>query len=281
MILKKTKRALKAILDTVWSIRKPQYRNRILYYHSVHPADSHSHTPELFRKQILWLRENGYRSVLVRDIPLLRMKNTDKDARPWVAITFDDGYRDNVRYALPVLSESGFKATFFVVAGMVRNGEAAVSSDGNRLFPQRPMLTTQDLRKLVNAGMEVGSHTLTHQMVTRVLSRSPESAIYELKESKRRLENIIGHKVSSFSYPNGQRGAFSHETRALIAAQGYLAACTTMWGMVENNTDIFELPRCEETSLGSLDKFAAGVSGQREYLALIYRMCDRSKVWTE
>ena len=269
MMLKKTKRGLKSILDTVWSIRKPQYRNRILYYHSVHPTDLDSHPPELFKKQMLWLRDNGYRSVLMRDIPLLMMKDTNDDVTPWVAITFDDGYRDNVQYTLPVLTELGFVATFFVVAEMVRSGEATASTDGYRLYPRMPMMTAQDLRTLVNASMEVGSHTMTHRMVTRVLSRSPESAIYELKESKKNLEDLIGNSVSSFSYPNGQRGAFSHETRALITDQGYLTACTTMWGTVENNTDIFELPRCEVASTDCLDKFIASLCGQREYMALV------------
>ena len=276
---KKTKQGLKAILDTAWSMRNPQYRNRILYYHSVHPTTSDSHTPELFKKQLLWLRDNGYRSVLIRDIPLLMMENTDEDTRPWVAITFDDGYQDNVQYALPLLVEFGFVATFFIVAGMVEKGKASNSSNGYNLYPNRPMMTARNLKTLVNAGMEVASHTMTHRMATRLMSVSPQSLVSELKESKENLENMIGTKISSFSYPNGQRGAFSPETRMLVTAQGYLAACTTMWGTVENNADIFELSRCESDSMDSLAKFIAGVSGQREYRAFIYKVLDRSKIW--
>ena len=277
----KTKQGLKAILDTAWSMRNPQYRNRILYYHSVHPTTSDSHTPDLFEKQLLWLKNNGYRSVLIRDIPLLMMKNTNEDDRPWVAITFDDGYRDNVQYALPLLVDLGFMATFFIVAGMVKKEKAADSSYGYNLYPNRPMMTAGDLRTLVGAGMEVASHTVTHRMATRLMSLSSQFLVSELKESKKILETIIGDKVLSFSYPNGQRGAFSPETRTLITAQGYLAACTTMWGTVENNTDIFELPRCESDSTDSLAKFVMGIRGQREYRAFVHKVFDRSKVWLE
>lgn len=280
-MLKKTKRALKTILDAVWSIRRPQYHNRILYYHSVHPSAVDSHKPDLFRKQLLWLKDNGYRSVLIRDVPSLIMKDQNKNAGPWVAITFDDGYQDNVQYALPIIAELGFVATFFVVAGMVQSGTAAESSEGYRLCSSRPMMNVQDLQTLVNEGMEVGSHTMTHQMMTRVLARSSESAEYELAESKKILEDVVGNQVSSFSYPNGQRWAFSRETRALIKAHGYLAACTTMWRSIQQNSDIFELPRCEVASTDSLDKFIASVCGQREYLAFVYRIFDRSKVWGE
>jgi len=280
-MLKKTKRVLKTILDGVWSIRRPQYQNRILYYHSVHPSAVDSHKPDLFRKQLLWLKDNGYRSVLIRDVPSLIMKDHNKNARPWVAITFDDGYQDNVQYALPIIAELGFVATFFVVAGMVQSGTAAESSEGYRLCPSRLMMNVQDLQTLVNEGMEVGSHTMTHQMMTRVLARSPESAEYELAESKKILEDVVGNQVSSFSYPNGQRGAFSSETGALIKAHGYLAGCTTMWGSIQQNSDIFELPRCEVALTDSLDKFIASVCGQREYLAFVYRIFDRSKAWSE
>lgn len=272
------KKSLKLVIDTVWSIKRPYLPNRILYYHSVHPDALGSHRPEQFKSQLDWLQDHGYHSVLVRDIPTL-LKESPFHSEPWVAITFDDGYRDNVEYALPILKDAGFVVTFFVVAGMVHNSKPASSNTGYRLYENRGMMTVQDLETLALEGMEIGSHGMTHRMATQVVEQSSGAFLAELRESKKILEDASGCSVVSFSYPNGQRGAFSDATRRLLAETAYQVAVTTMWGHVTVRCDMLTLPRCEAANTDTLDEFAAKLHGMREYRALVNRIFDRSKVW--
>jgi peptidoglycan/xylan/chitin deacetylase (PgdA/CDA1 family) len=102
---------------------------------------------------------------------------------------------------------------FFVVAGVVGEKEPISSAEGHRLYPERPMMTKQDITTLIDSGMEIGSHTVTHQMATKVLSRSLKELEHEVKQSKHRLEDMTGVEISSFSYPNGQKGAFSNQNK--------------------------------------------------------------------
>ena len=272
------KSSMKTILNTIWWLKGRRIKNRLIYYHSVHPCDVLSHGPEQFKEQVDYLSKNGYRSVLVRDIPGL-LAEPSIDNRPWVSINFDDGYRDNVTYALPILREAGFVATFFIVAGMITNRKPMNSDMGNMLYPDRPMMTAQQVKLIVAEGMEIGSHGLSHRMATDLIRQSPDTFLAELRESKRILEVATGGPVVSFSYPNGQRGAFSDETRRLVAEAGYQVAVTTMWHAVTEGIHMLELPRCEVSHTDTIEEFDAKLVGKRDYLSIFCRVLDGSKVW--
>jgi peptidoglycan/xylan/chitin deacetylase (PgdA/CDA1 family) len=251
--------------------------NRVIYYHSVHPEAPESLRPELFRAQLEWLLEQGFRTVLMRDVPgLLR----DAEAKsPWVAISFDDGYRDNFQVAVPILREFGCVATFFVVAGMVDEWVARRSQSGFMLYPDREMLTRKELAGLAAAGMEVGSHGLTHRLATDVERERHGAFGEELRASVELLSAASGKRVVSFSYPNGQRGAFSPATRAALHAAGLAVGATTIWGTVEAGVDVLELPRCGISCMDDLEEFKAKLVGRRDFLRLIHRVRRGSRVW--
>ncbi len=130
-----------------------------------------------FVEQIKYLREAGWHGCTVTEA--LRCE------RPVIALSFDDGTATDVDIAAPELCNAGFTATFFVVADWVG---------------KRGYLTPADLRRLVDLGLEVGSHSLTHAYLTTL---GPKDLRRELQESKQRLEQWIGSPVSHFSCPFG------------------------------------------------------------------------------
>ncbi len=90
----------------------------VLMYHSVEPyqADPYLVTvsPPRFGQQMRWLARRGLRGVSMRDLLAARAAGAGKGL---VGLTFDDGYADFARHALPVLRRYGFGATMFVIAG--------------------------------------------------------------------------------------------------------------------------------------------------------------------
>ena len=107
--------------------------------------------------------------------------------------------------------------------------------------PANLMMTASEVRALHSAGMEIGSHTVTHPILTRLSSREAER---EIADGKAQLEAIIGGSVRLFAYPNGKPTEdFGPEHVALAKKTGFRAAVSTAWGAACPSSDVFQLPR--------------------------------------
>lgn len=189
----------------------------------VHPSD--------FRRQMTWLRRLGYRGLSMRDLmPYLRGERQGKV----VGVTFDDGYRNVFRNALPVLREQGFTATNYFVARQLNGGNVW---DYEKGIAHSDLMSADELRLWAAEGMEVGSHTLDHPYLPKL---SPEVADYQIRQSKRELEDTLGAEVSAFCYPYGGETA---ELRNMVRGAGYTNATTTVAGLARADDDVYELPR--------------------------------------
>lgn len=164
----------------------------VLMYHGIH-ADARSRgrfdgvysvTPASFARQMDWLVDRGYASVLPgRAVDAGR----PRDARS-VVVTFDDGDVSNVEVALPLLVERGMRAQFFVTTDFIG---------------QPGMLSADDVRTLAAAGMGIGSHGVTH----RFLEDLPEELLEaEMRDSMRRLHEACGMDVDAIALPGGRGG---------------------------------------------------------------------------
>jgi peptidoglycan/xylan/chitin deacetylase (PgdA/CDA1 family) len=263
-------------LATIWALRPPTLANRIIYYHSVHPSFERSLPPAQFEEQVDWLNDHGYSAVTMSEVPQLI---ASEDARRWVAITFDDGYADNLEYAAPILESRGMSGTVFVIAGMVGEVEPKPSDIGHKLLPGRPMLTRSDLQDLVKAGIEIGSHGYGHRSAVETVRASKQDYLDDLTKSRQLLEDATATAVTSYAYPNGQKGAFNSTTRELLPRAGIQSAATTIWGSVKATSDVLELPRCEISPNDSLQDFVAKMNGMREYRRIYQLLFDRSRAW--
>lgn len=104
-----------------------------------------------------------------------------------------------------------------------------------------PRMTVHDLRALHSKGFGVGSHTVTHPILSRTNSAH---ALQELVQSREQLEAIIKGKVTAFAYPNGVPDTdFGSEHVELVKRAGYNCAVTTLRGVANSNTSVFQIPR--------------------------------------
>jgi len=267
------KSVVRNLLKQIWGLRAAGLRNRILYYHSIHPTMPLSTHPAVFEQHIIHAKELGYRIITHRQIT---RATCSADESPWLALGFDDGYEDNHDFARPVLERHGVRATFFVVAGQIRQGNEYPDA-GYQLYPNRRMLSQPQVGSLARAGHEIASHGLQHELATAVVKAGRDLAA-EYVASRQMLSSWAGEEVTSYSYPNGQNGAYSAETRAATIAAGFKTGSVTKWGTVKRDSDLFTLPRCEVAAEDTTADLIKKITGKEDYLHLAHRI-RRSPTW--
>jgi len=159
-----------------------------------------------------------------------------------VMITFDDGYRDVLWQAAPVLHRRHMPATEFVITERISG-------------PDTSFLTWPQLAHLERLGIAIGSHTVHHLDLT---SLSPGGARAELQDSRRTLEQHLGHPVQWFAYPAGRENA---SVVALALEAGYVLGLTTQPGSTQAASDPLTLHRYEvlnTTGVGGLASMLGG-----------------------
>ncbi len=189
-----------------------------------------------FQKQMEYLRHSGYYSISLEELIKAQEDGRNFPHKP-VVITFDDGYVSNYTVACPIIQKYGFKAVFFVTV-------SSVGSAG--------MLSWWQIRNMLDDGMEIGSHTLTHPYPSEL---SDDELRYELAESKRILEANLQREARFLSSPTG----YHNKAMGRIAREvGYKALCINILGGNVVNSDPFSLRRvaikrgCSVSAFGSL-----------------------------
>lgn len=201
----------------------------ILGYHAVSPSwrTTLAVSEEQLHAQISYLAQRGYVGLTLSESERLRRKGTLPHRS--LVLTFDDGYASTLR-ALPILDDFQFPGTVFVVTDFVDSGEP-LSWYGitEWLQPEtieelRP-LRWDDAAMLIERGWEVGSHTMSHPLLTRL---DDQELSEELVQSRRTIEARLG-SCTSLAYPYG----VADERVASAAAEaGYEVACTLTFAHV-------------------------------------------------
>ncbi len=113
--------------------------------------------------------------------------------------------------------------------------------------PGHIMMTSDEVRALHRAGMEIGGHTHSHPILARL---SNDDAEHEIRAGKAALESLLGARLLHFAYPNGKPGT-DYLPRDVIVAQaaGFTSALTTVWASATRAADPFQVPR-----VGSWDR---------------------------
>lgn len=220
--------------------KREEFKIPILMYHSVasdidsaRPCYYRTVTaPRTFESHMGLLRQEKINVVtlseairLLNDVPPSASSvSSDPERRsrePGVAVlTFDDGFRDFYTTAFPILERYGYRATVFLSSGYL---------DKN-FVTGRECLRSQEVRELVEEGVEFGSHTVNH---LQLRSLTDARIVAELRESKKRIEDTAGTGVDLFSYPYRfpeEDAKFKTFLASCLVDQGYVGGVTTAIG---------------------------------------------------
>ena len=198
-------------------------------------------TPAAFHEQMDYLARNHFHVIPLSQAVAAIRAHGALPYRP-VVITFDDGYADFYTRAVPEMRHYGFTATDYVVPNLVGRGS----------FMSWSQVAAAD-----RSGFTIGAHTMNHVALT---SRSTASALWEMSESKRVIQMVLGHPVIEFAYPYGSfNGYLAWRARAM----GFESAASTIPGAWHQPGELWWLHRQRVSGWTSLSGFAQLVGGPR------------------
>jgi len=185
------------------------------------------------------IQANGWQTVNVRDL-----LNQPAHAQKTIAITFDDGYLDNLA-AAEALAKRNMRATWFIVSNEIGG---CARWDG-RPGEKRPMMSANHVRDLAAAGFEIGGHSRNHCHLSR---QTPEILKEEIEGCKSELEDLLGDKLVSFAYPYGDH---DQKTVDQTKSAGFQIACSTNNGWAHYGNDLWRIRRFMITAEDAVSRF--------------------------
>jgi peptidoglycan/xylan/chitin deacetylase (PgdA/CDA1 family) len=232
----------------------------ILMYHSVsrmdesgrHPYYRTSTAPEVFTRHLEILRLHKFNVINLHEA-VNRLFGPCRSDETCVVITFDDGYEDFYTTAFPILNKFQMTATVFLPTGYIGHD--------NRPLHGLKCLSWSEVRELRAAGIEFGSHTVTHPKLKTLELKSVHE---ELQTSKKMIEDEIGETINSFSYPFAfpeTDTQFRRDLRSLLEESGYSNGVSTIIGMADVSNDRYFLNRLPINSWDDSRLFQAKLEG--------------------
>lgn len=221
----------------------------VLLYHSVNEVPPRGHEfftvqPREFAAHLESIVASGIQVVPLRRIALALQDGVALPERS-VAISFDDGFTDLLTHAVPALHRHGMPATLFQLSGCLGGRYAGAS-----------MLTGAQLREVADAGVEIGSHTVSHPHLDLVAASDVDR---ELAESRDRLEQELARPVDAVAYPHG---SFRPAVLRAAGRAGY------RWGAAVKNAythaadDVWAIARITITAEHTAQDVARLLDGQ-------------------
>ncbi len=200
--------------------------------------------PEIFRKQMQFLRRQGYYTVTAQTLADLLRSGKPIQGRP-VMLTFDDAYLDFLTDAFPILAENDFSAEVFVVTDKVGG-----RSDWDSAYGEpAPLMSWSNIQELHKKGICFGSHLASHTPASAI---DNEALLAEAMLSRNALQSRLGASVESIALPYG---ATDFRVPGILALAGYGIGFTTQPAKATFSDNLFGLPRLEVRGDRPLESF--------------------------
>lgn len=225
----------------------------VLMYHSIGKGYTEKYVvPKgLFKVQMDFLQRAGFRPIT--SLALLHsLRYGTRVPNKSVVLTFDDGYRDFLENAWPVLLKYSYPSTVFIITDFVGRRDSFNVGSG---YAKR-LLAWNEIKQLATTGVCFGSHSCTHLPLTSLPEKVQES---EVTCSKKKLEDRLGEKVDFFSYPYSD---VNPQITNLVRQAGYSGA----FGGCSNWVDVFRIPRISIGASDNLLRFRVRLLQSYPYL---------------
>ena len=196
--------------------------------------------PERFEEHLQYLVEQGYQSITLADLVIALQTGSALPPKP-IIITLDDGYRDAYTNAYPLLVKYHMKATIFIITGLV--------DDNNPDY-----LTWAQVAEMSSHDIDIESHSVNHP---DLCNRDAAYVQHELSASKQAIEARTGRTVRFFCYPSGEYDA---NVINLLPGEGYWAAVTTVQGIEQKSSNLYELVRLRVRGYFGVEQLASALS---------------------
>ena len=219
-------------------LQRFRYYPPVLMYHTLDQRYAQKATYvsfSLFCRQMDFISERGFD--VMRPDDFVRSFSENNLKRKQIAVTFDDGYKDNLK-AVDLLAKKNIPAVIFVITDWL--GREGYLTEDDLLY----------IRK--NTPVIIGSHTLTHDYLPE---RDPRVRQKTIIESKHFLENLLGEEIVLFSYPIG---GYNKNIVTEVKNAGYEGAFATNRG---KGADEFCVKRINVNNRDKTIKFAYKLSG--------------------
>ena len=219
----------------------------ILMYHRIDvasPSDEISRdltvTPAQLLQQLAYLKRRHVVAISMAQLEA-RMKHR-KSLDDTVVLTFDDGYGDQYKYAVPILRRFGDSATFYIVTGNLGRARH---------------LTWAEIRTMARDGMDIAAHGVRHDDLSTMSATEQRGQIVESIDV---LQTTLHARIESYAYPSGR---FNRDTLDIVRRAGVPLAVTTDPVNIIPPESALQLPRLRVHGWWKLHDFAKAIEGAR------------------
>lgn len=184
---------------------------RVINYH-----DTPIKSKDNFEKQILYFKEN-FEIINEEEFHLFLNKQKVFQNKPGLLLTFDDGYKDNLDVAIPILKKYDVKAIFFIFAR-------------NILSEAHDFMNLNDIKKIKEEGFGIGCHTMTHHRMN--CNDTSECLIEEIVRAKEIMQEKLNFQINSFCWVGGELNTYTKEAMKLIQQHytySYMTNCSPVY----------------------------------------------------
>ena len=207
----------------------------LLYHHILEgkPPNPYSVSVGNFQEQLSYLKDNGYHTISLPQLIQAITVGADLPEKS-IILTFDDGNENVYLNAFPLMKEFGFIGEVYIIANRI-------DAEG--------FLTKEQIKELLSSGWEIGNHGMKHID----LVQHPQALRDEIGVSKKKIENELGMKITSFAYPYGEA---TNLTMDWVKRIGYLAGMGLGITNQQTKENLFYLNRRQVESNMGIPDFA-------------------------